>query len=151
MTIFESSREMSTGTLEARCLAAAGSAAIAYLVALYYTDLDPFTPSTRTWPAALASRTRGSGPAESMESLATLVPEMLSLRDLQRRTAATASSARSSTASNKSSGDTREGRPRSLSDPVGACPPGVCARRDSSSSLKLIGDLHQNRHCGTRP
>src|SRR5215207_4063975 len=149
MTIFESSREMSTGTSEARCLAAAGSAAIAYRVASYSTALNPFTPSTRTRPAALVRLTRGLGPAESMESLATLVPEMLSPRDLQRRIAATASSARSSTASNRSRGDMREGCP--LSVLAGTCP----LRRDSSSSLKLTGNLHRNRHldhhCTTRP
>jgi hypothetical protein len=71
-----------------------------------------------------------------MESLATLVPEMLPPRDLQRRSAATASSARSSTANNRSSGDIREGRPLSLSVSVAACPADACARssrRDSSS------------------
>jgi hypothetical protein len=49
-----------------------------------------------------------------VESLVTLVPEMLSLKDLQRRIAATESSARSSPANNRSSGDMREGRPRSV-------------------------------------
>src|ERR671920_1546180 len=147
MMIFESSREMSTGTSEARCLAAAGSAAIAYLVASYSTDLDPFTPSTRTWPAALVSRTRGSGPAESMESLATLVPEMLSPKDLQRRIAATASSTSTSTASSASRGDVRKGRPLALSDPVATCSSG----QDCSSFLKLNGVLHPNRHGATRP
>jgi hypothetical protein len=62
----------------------------------------------------LASLTRGSVPAASVESLVTLVPEMLSLKDLQRRIAATESSARSSPANNRSSGDMREGRPRSV-------------------------------------
>jgi hypothetical protein len=83
-----------------------------------------------------------------MESLAMLEPEMLSPRDLQRRITATASSARISKANNKSSG---EGRPRSLSTPVCACPADACARPDSSSPLKLTLDLNQNRYCATRP
>jgi hypothetical protein len=76
-----------------------------------------------------------------------LVPETLSPRDLQRRIAATASSARSSKANNRSSGDMRKGRPRSLSAPVCA----YSARPDSPSSLKLTLDLNQNRYCATRP
>jgi hypothetical protein len=69
---------------------------------------------------------------------------MLSPRALQRRIAATASSARSSKANNRSIGD---GRPRSLCAPACACP----ACPDSSSSLKLTLDLNQNRYCTTRP
>ena len=142
MVILESSRELSTGTSEACCLAAAESEPIAYRVASYSTDLDSSTPSTRTWPAALVSRTCGSGPAESMESFATLVPEMLSSRDLQRRMAVTASRARIRAASNRSSGDVREGRSRSRG--------GVASsRRGSSSPLKSTGELH--RHWATRP
>jgi hypothetical protein len=89
-----------------------------------------------------------------MESLAMLVPETLLPRDLQRRIAATASSPRSSKANDRSSGDMREGRPRSLSAPVCAYPADACARSacpDSSSSLKLTLDLNQNRYCTTRP
>src|SRR5215208_6562090 len=141
MVISESSREMSTGTSEARCLAVAGSEPIAYRVASYSTDSEPSTPSTRTWPAAFVSRTCGFGPAESMESFATLVPEMLSPRDLQSRSAATASSTRIRTASNRSSGDVREDCPRSRG--------GNSSRRGSSSSLKSNGKLH--RYGATRP
>jgi hypothetical protein len=89
-----------------------------------------------------------------MESLVMLVPEMLSPRDLQRRIAATASSARSSKANNRSSGDMLEGHPRSLSAPVCACPADACARSaypDSSSPVKLTLDLNQSRYHTTRP
>ena len=51
MVISESSREMSTGTSEACCLAEAGSEPIANRVASYSTD---FEPSTQAFDAAFA-------------------------------------------------------------------------------------------------
>src|SRR5918997_5528796 len=102
----ESSRERSTGTWEALRLAAAGSGPRAYLVTSYSTASSPSTPSTRTFPAPLATRTRGSGP-ESTASLVTLVPESSSPRDLHTSRAATVRSASSRRAKSASRGETR--------------------------------------------
>src|SRR3712207_2394277 len=144
MTV-ESSRERSTGTSEALLLAAAGSPARAYLVTSYSMDSRSSTPSTCTCPVALVSRRRGSGP-ESMESLATLVPERSSPRDLHTRNAATARSISNRTARRKR----REGaraRPSRVG-PVLAERPGVSSgsgRRGSSSPWTLTWGALRSR------
>src|SRR5215213_108297 len=136
-TKVESWRERSTGTSEAALLAAAGSGPMAYLVTSYSTESSPSTPSTRTCPAPLVRRTRGSGP-ESMESRATLVPERLSPRDLHRSRPATARSARSRAAKSRRRGEGRD-RPSRRSPLAGNEAPGVSpgSRRGSPSPLRL--------------